>query len=304
MPVAWRDGHFVETGDLKINVADYGFARGVTVFELTRAYGGVPFRFDDHLARFMRGAEILGIPLPVPAAEIPSIVGALTAKNSYAHSCVKFYLTAGECAAAGTFGFRDASGFTPHFMMIEDGFSSRHPDAPKGGLDLYRRGIALKTVPFARQIPEVKTVLYAPGFLAARALKGTDYDEILYVSPDGFITEATISNFFCVIDGTLCTPARGMLEGVTRKVVLELAQSLGIPAAEKDLAPADLSRATEAFITGSLIEMMPVRKVDETPYKTTVDGPVYSALRKAFTACIGESGARASVHDARQIHHA
>ena len=288
MALAYLDGKFVDKDQIKISPLDYGFARGVTVFEYTRLYGSVPFRLQEHIERFSRGAEFIGIPVPASPKEMTEAVQTIAASNAYAHSGMKFYLTIGECGKPGSFGFKTCSDFKPHLMMIEEEAHPIHPEAPRG-LPLYQRGVALKTAPFARQIPEVKTINYAPGFVASRQLAGTNYDEILFLHPNGYVTETPTSNFFCVIDGALCAPGNDMLLGVTRTVMLELAQELGIPMLEKNITLADLRRASEAFITGTFLEMLPARMIDDISYSATMDAPVFAKLRKAFTACITDA---------------
>jgi branched-chain amino acid aminotransferase len=287
MPLAYLDGRFVDKGEIKIAPSDFGFARGMALFEFTRLYGGVAFRLEDHLRRFAHGAAFLGIPLPATEEAMTEAVNRIAAANAYPHSGIKFYLTLGECGKSGGFGFKNCADFTPHLMMIEDELHPDHPEAPYGRT-LYQRGAALKTVPFARQISEAKTVNYAPGFVAARHLAGTNYDEILYLHPDGHVTETTTSNFFCVIGGVLRTPGRNMLRGVTRGVLLELARDAQIQVLEGDIAPKDLHRASEAFITGSFLEMLPVRMIDDIPIATSMESPVFARLRKGFTAAIAD----------------
>jgi branched-chain amino acid aminotransferase len=287
MPTAYFDGRFLEPNDIAISPADFGFSRGVAVYELTRVYGGVPFRLEDHLERLMQGADILGISCPLPPQEITGVVKRVITANRYAQSIVKFYLTAGESGHAAGFGFSANRNFTPHLMIIEEEVRSLHPEAPKG-LELYRCGLNLKRVSFSREIPAIKSTNYASGFSVSREMAGSDCDEILLTHRDGYVTETPTANFFCVIDDTLCTPKRGMLYGITRKTLLELAADTGIDVKECDLTQEDIRRATEAFVTGSFVEMVPVRKIDDAIFATTVEGPVYKSLRTAFTAHIAE----------------
>ena len=287
MALAYYDGQFVDKDQIKISPLDYGFARGMTLFEFTRAYGGVPFPLDDHIQRFMNGAHSMGIPLTMKPSEITEAVNRIVAANKFPHSGIKFYLTIGECGKAGTYGFSTADNFTPHMMIIEEEVKPETPEAPRG-ISYYKQGVALKTVPFSRQISEAKSINYAAGFIAARQLTGTEYDEILYQHPKGYVTETTVSNFFCVIDDVLCTPEHSMLQGVTRIVMMELALKLGIKTSYRDITPADLTNATEAFITGTFLEMMPVRKVDNVSFIHTTDAPVFAKIRKGFTAYIND----------------
>lgn len=285
MPTAYFNGQFVDKDSIAVSAADFGFVRGVTIFELTRVYGGRPFRLDDHLERFAQGAKGFGIRCPLSRGEIVNTIKTIIAKNAYLHSAVKLYLTAGECGIHGAVSFAGCDQFTPHLMIIEDEVKPLHPDVPKG-VELHQRGISLKTVLFSRQLPAFKTINYAPGFHAVREVAAEGWDEILFTHAGGYVTETTMSNFFAVIDGALCTPVHGMLFGVTRKVLLELAKKIGVPVRECDITIADLARATEAFITGSIMEMMPVKKIDAVIFSATMDGPVFKRLRQAFSAYI------------------
>lgn len=283
MSVAYYDGKLVEKSSLRVGVGDYGFIRGLTIFELARVYGGNPFRLDDHLARLQGGVAALGLSLPVPMQKLREMSLEICAKNKFQHSCLKYYLTAGE-PQLSPHSFVGDHGFISHLMIIEDEFRPKHLDAPYG-LELYQRGYALKMVPHERALPSIKSINYMQGFIASREA-GAEYDDILFTHRNGHITESTRSNFFCVIDGVLCTPDKDMLFGITRKVVLELARDLKIPVAEKTLMPADVMRASEAFISGSIAELVPARSIDGHKLVATMDGPVFSRLRKAFNAVI------------------
>lgn len=287
MSLAFHNGQFADKNSLTLSPFDYGFNRSVAVYELVRVYNGTPFCLIEHLDRFDHSAEKLGIATPTARREIVKAIHHICTQNKYAHSTIKLFLTLGECAQA-SFGFGDSSGFSPRLIIVEDEAKPLHPEAPKG-LDLYKRGIAVKSVPFSRETPTVKSTNYTAGFVALRELGPQGWDDILYTHRDGYITEASTSNIFFVIDGVLCTPARGMLFGITRKVLLELAAKLGIPTAERDIAPAELARASEAFITGSYSELVPVRKIDDVSFATTMDGPIFSRLRQAYTTSIAEA---------------
>jgi branched-subunit amino acid aminotransferase/4-amino-4-deoxychorismate lyase len=113
---------------------------------------------------------------------------------------------------------------------------------------------------------------------------GEQYDDVLFTTPDGLVTEATRSNVFAVIGGQLCTPKRHMLLGITRHVVLKLATQLGLNPQERDVTVADLAEATEVFTTGSIAELVPAGSLNDRPLPYTMDGPVFSRLRAAFTA--------------------
>jgi branched-subunit amino acid aminotransferase/4-amino-4-deoxychorismate lyase len=287
MSLAFYDGQFVQASTIKISPLDFGFSRGVALFDFARIYGGIPFRLEDHIERMRRGAELLDLTLPYTSEEITKAVRHLSEKNRYAQSTVKFYLTAGEPAHVEGFGFGGYSEFTPHFMLLEDEVHPLDPSAPKGK-EFHERGLKIKTVPFARDFALAKITFYLPGYLAARKLAGPECDEILFTHADGFVTETPTANFFCVIDGILCTPNHEMLYGVTRKVIIELAIHLGLPYAERKMTLADIGRASEAFLSNSYSEMMPIRKINDTAFATTTEGPIYKKLRSALTRYIEE----------------
>ena len=142
--------------------------------------------------------------------------------------------TAGECAEPSGTSFALCDAFSPHLIIMEDQVAPAHAEAPYG-IDLYNKGQRLKTVPFERELPTVKSTNYSLGYHAARIKAGQKWDDVLFTRHDGNVTEATRSNFFCVIDGILCTAKSGMLFGVTRKVLLELAGCYSIPFLERNL---------------------------------------------------------------------
>jgi branched-subunit amino acid aminotransferase/4-amino-4-deoxychorismate lyase len=265
-----------------IHPSDYGFARGMAVFEFARVYNGVVFRLRDHLDRFVAGTQSLGITNPYSIAELENAIAHMIPRNKFTQSAIRFYLTMGRCGKPGMIGIADAGDFAPEMMIIEDEVHPLHPEAPKG-LPLYQAGIALKTMPFMRDIPDAKTTNYMRGFRAVREWAAQGWHDVLFTHPDGYVTEATTSNFFCVIDGILATPGRDMLNGITRQVLLELAPGCGIKTALRDITPADIAQSTEAFITGSFVELLPAKKIDGHILPTTFDGPVFAKLRHAFT---------------------
>ena len=280
----FANGTFTETKPT-IGITDFGFARGVTVFELFRVYAGKPFRLTEHLQRLHSGAQHFGIELPFTLAEIESQCRSLIAKHAYPQSTVKIYLTAGVPEAASGLSFAACAGFKPQLYVLEDEVKPAHPEAPYG-LDIYQRGQALKTVPLIRELPMIKTANYGAGYYAARQVAAPDYDDVLFTTPSGFVTEATRSNvFFIMPNSVLATPKEGMLHGITRMVVLELAKTLGLKTTEANLTPADLAKAEAAFTTGSIAELVPARSLNDhaLPF-TGTSHPLYQQLRQAFTA--------------------
>jgi len=283
-----------------IALGDFGFARGITVFELFRVYRGRPFRLEAHMDRLFSGAAQLEIEMPFSRKEIEGQALDLIARHGHEHSAVKMYLTAGECGAASGLSLAACKDFKPQLIVGEDAVALKHPQAPYG-LEVYQRGQALQTVPNIRELPTVKTANYGIGFVAAKK-HGAEADDILFTTAEGFVTEATRANFFAVIDGVLVTAKRGMLEGITRQVVLELAERLGIEVSVEDYTVEKLVRATEAFTCGSIAELVPVRSLNGVVLpgaENRMETPVFARLRQAFSElteqeCPGEAEALAA----------
>lgn len=267
-----------------INLADFGFARGITVFELFRVYGGQPFRMEEHLNRLEDGAARFGIPLPLTRAQIKENIATLITTHGYAHSAVKMYLTAGVPGTSSGLSLGATAELKPQLIMLEDEVKPAHPHAPYG-LEKYQTGQALQTVPYIRELPAIKSANYGIAYYAAKQA-GPAVDDVLFTTPEGHVTEATRANFFFVKNGTLCTPAQGMLKGITRGVVLGLAQQLGIPTQEDNFTVADVEQATEAFTTGSIAELVPARSINGHPMQATMEGPIFSQLRQSFSQLI------------------
>jgi branched-chain amino acid aminotransferase len=271
-----------------ISVTDFGFSRGITVFELFRVYHGQPFRMAEHLDRLEAGAARLDVSMPLTRAQVEQQCRALISSHNYANSAVKLYLTAGECTAPSGLSLAACTGFTPQLIIMEDLVTPKNPIAAYG-LDAYQHGQSLKTVPHIRELPLVKTANYGMAFVAARLMAGESYDDIVFTTPEGFVTESSRSNLFAVIGGTLTTAQSGMLEGITRTIILDLASQLGIPTSVRNYTPAELETATEAFTTGSIAEMVPVRAVNGITLpgaENRMHTPVFAKLREAFTHLI------------------
>jgi branched-chain amino acid aminotransferase len=297
MTIAYSDGQYVDSNAISLSLTDFGFCRGLAFFETMRVYSGAPFHMADHIERLRQGSAALGLPLPLAGPEIEKIVFQICGENKFPHSVIKFYFTAGE-AHSHPYGLAGDYQFKPRLFIIEDEVHPDHPEAPQG-LDFYRRGQRLKIVPHERVLPHVKSISYMQAYYAAREA-GPEWDDILFTHHEGYVTESSRSNFFCVIDGVLCTPDKNILDGVTRKVVIEIARELGLPVALRRLMPGDLTRATEAFTTGSYAELVPAKQIDNHVLPTTMDGPVFSALRKGFTERIEEMRKK---HSAFSIQH-
>lgn len=273
------DGELVSAEDASVPVRDRGFMYGDAAFETLRVYNGTPFEWEAHIDRLRRTCDTLGFAEAVPPAEdLRERVEETLAANDLADARLKLSITRGVQPGALTPDER----VDPTVVVTVE-------DLPRGGTDGYRvweEHARLKTVE-TRRIPNAsvpaaaKTHNYLNGILARLELRETDYNEALHRSHNGYLTEGATSNLFFVDVGTLKTPTPELpvLPGITADVVLDLAQEAGIPIETGVYEPAELRRASEAFVTNSTWEIRPVSLVDDTHFDP---GAITRRLQERF----------------------
>lgn len=273
------DGELVPASEATVNVRDRGFMYGDGAFETLRVYDGTPFEWEAHADRLRRSCETLGFADSLPTAEnlfdrVTDTVSANGLRDAYA----KLSVTRGVQPGKLTPG----QAVDPTIVVFVS-------DLPRGGLAgerVWNEPASLGLVERIRIPSEAipagaKTHNYLNGILARLDIRDSGHDEAIMCSGDGFLTEGATSNLFFVVDGTLHTPAASLplLPGVTRGVVLELADEAGIPVETGAYEPAMLKRASEVFVTNSTWEIRPVKEIDDREYER---GPVTEQLQKRF----------------------
>jgi branched-chain amino acid aminotransferase len=248
--VWYVNGAFVPADDAVIPVNDLAVQRGYGVFESLRTYGGRPFCFSEHLARLRRSAELVGIPLPWTEADLRMVVERTLRRNDFPESSVRILVTGGQSD-----GFFNPAGRPGLIVMVMP--VRRNPQA------YYEKGVKVTTTEMDRFLPEAKTIHYIPGMMAMQEARAVDPEvvEVLFVDRDGQVTEGITSNVFAFYGDNLVTPKEGILYGVTRQLVLDLARE-HYAVQEGPLRRQAIYLADEIFITGSVKEVMPVRAVD------------------------------------------
>lgn len=276
--LTWVGGELVAAEDATISVFDRGFRAGEGVFETLRSYGGHPFRLEAHLDRAFRGAQVLGFEPPARADVHAAVRATATANNRLADGvdgALRLTLTPGTIDPHAPWP-PPAQAFEPTLVVTWSRLA-----LPAGYHD---RGISAVTVPFARDMPEVKAVTYLAASRAKAAARARGADEALLTDAAGHVLEGAASNVFAVVDDTLITPpvAAGLLPGVTRSVVLELAPRLGLPVRESVLPAAAWRGASEAFVTATTREVVPLVAVDGVQVGAGLPGPHTIALLAAY----------------------
>ena len=275
--VAYVNGRFVAAADATVSVFDLGFRTGEGVFETFRSYRGHVFRLDDHLDRAYHGAGILGFD-PGPRETVAAAVSDTATRNLGAleggDGALRLTLTPGRVSPASPFPGTAEGGsttvVTAHHLRIDPA--------------IYRDGIRAVRVAAARELPHVKALSYLAPSLARAEARRRGASEALLVDSRQRVLEGATSNVFAVLGGQLVTPAvsEGILEGVTRSVVLERAAELDLDVRYAPLDVDLLGAAEEVFVTATTREVVPVVAIDDEPVGDGVPGPVTARVHAAY----------------------
>ncbi len=265
--IYYVDGTFAPAHKACIPITDLAILRGYGVFDFMRTYGGQPFCFEEHIARLIQSAELIGLPLPMTQEKIAQTVLDTLARNTHSESGIRVLITGG-----GGNGFDQPP--QPRLLVLVDPMFS-YPD------EYYTAGISAVTAHDARYLPEAKTINYIPAIVAYRQAQAQKKTEAIFIDRDGKILEATRSNLFIFKRDRLVTPHDGILYGVTRHTVLRLAEGR-YPVEVRDMARAELLAADEAFIASSSKEIMPLVEVDGQTIGAGTPGPNTRALMRLF----------------------
>lgn len=277
----WVNGRRVDPASTAhVSALDRGFTLADGLFETMRAYHGTLFRLDRHLQRLAHGARTLGILLPSSLPEL--IDGAMRDARTagYGDAAVRLTVSRG----VGPRGLLPPPDATPTVVLtVQPLATAAAPPAVSLHTARGRRNEHARTA-------GLKTLAYVESVLALAEARAAGADDALFLDTAGHLCEATASNLFVVAGQSLLTPplACGVLPGVTRAAIMELAPATGLTAAERTLVPADLRDADAAFLTSSLREIVPVAAVDGQPLPNR--GPQSAAVTRrlvdAFAALV------------------
>ncbi|RPI32802.1 MAG: branched-chain amino acid aminotransferase, partial [Nitrospiraceae bacterium] len=252
----------VPESEAVVSVYDHGFLYGDGIYETMRAYGGVVFMLEEHLERLARSASFLKLALP-DAGFITDAVYRTIEANKLSDAYIRVTVSRGR----GPIGLDPALCKEPTFVVIAEPFSE-YPE------HLYRDGVKLIIAKTRRNLveavnPKIKSLNFLNNIFAKVEAKERGAYEAIMLNSEGLIAEGTISNIFFVKDDLLCTPASevGVLDGITREIVISSAKKSGMKVSEGAFYPADLFSASEVFFTNTTSEIMPVAQVELVEYK-------------------------------------
>jgi branched-chain amino acid aminotransferase len=278
MPIYYIDGEYLPADKAVIPVDDLALLRGLGAFELLRTHKGRPLFLEEHLARLEQSMQKIGLVPPYPRAELVAIVRETLGRNHHKESNIRIVVTGGSSP-----DFMTPQG-RPRLLVLVT-------ELPQSPAAWYTDGIKVITVTNERSIPGAKSTNYLAATVAMRQARDQGAVEAVYIDRDGLVFEGTTSNLFCVAAGGLVTPGRGILDGITRRMVLAVAEPL-IRVEIRDLPLEELLAADEAFITGTNKGLVPVVQVNATRIGDGRPGPHTRAIMAALEAAIDAAIAR------------
>lgn len=276
--LVYINGHFVPKEEATVSVFDHGFLYGDGIYETMRSYSGTPFLLVRHMERLTHSAKAISLTLPMPLEGIEKSIKETLRINNLTDAYVRLHISRGP----GEIGLDPALCPEPTMVIMAKQFK----DYPA---EHYERGVSVAIVKTRRNHPlaldpSIKGTNFLNNILAKiEAVRAGAYEGIM-LNWEGFVAEGTICNVFMVKSGILLTPALsiGILEGVTRGLVIDLARQIRTPVKEAAFRPQELIDVDECFITNSTIEVMPVTIIDGKPVGNGKPGPVTAALARAY----------------------
>ena len=274
----YLNGKFVEQSKAVVSVFDHGLLYGDGVFEGIRSYNGLIFKLREHIDRLFESAHTIMLTIPLEKDELISVVKQSLRINRLRDAYIRLVVTRGE----GDLGLDPRKCAQPTVFIIADKIELY----PK---KLYEEGLCLITVATQRNVPEalnpqIKSLNYLNNILAKIEAINAGYEEAIMLSPSGYVTECTGENIFLVKGKQLLTPPPfiGVLRGITRQTVMELAHHQRLHVQEELLTRHDLFNADEVFLTGTAAEIVPVVKIDGRVIGRGIPGRITKKLQQAF----------------------
>ena len=280
------NGKYQDENSACISVFDHGLLYGDGVFEGIRAYNGRVFKLKEHIDRLFYSAKAILLNIPMSHSDIMKAVVETCRQNDLKDGYIRLVVTRG----VGTLGLNPNRCKDPSVIIIAGKIQLYPPE-------LYQKGMEIITVPTVRNLhsalnPAIKSLNYLNNILAKIEANNAGCEEAIMLNAEGFVAECTGDNVFIVKEQHVLTPplTAGALYGITRRVVLEMAEELGYKVAETNLTRYDLFNAEECFLTGTGAELVPVVRIDGRTIGDGLPGPVTQRLVQQYRALTKMSG--------------
>ncbi|KYG79512.1 aminotransferase class IV [Roseivirga echinicomitans] len=272
-PIQFFNGNFVSKELITFSIDDVGVLRGFGIFDYFKVYNGVPAFMEAHLNRFENSAHLLGMEIPFSRNEIESAIGKLIEHNGFPLSGIKVLMTGG----ASLDGF---SAGTPNLIITNTAVSETNPS-------FYTEGVSVMTHQFSREMPEVKSTNYATAVRLEPLWKQRGHIDALYHDGE-YISEVSRSNVFLLEGNKLITNEEGVLPGITRMNVVNMAPHLGFEVEVRPIALAEVLAAEELFMTSTNKRVMPVVKIDAQEIASGTVGAKTKILMEGYAKLMAE----------------
>ncbi|RAL26064.1 branched-chain-amino-acid transaminase [Thermoflavimicrobium daqui] len=276
--LVYINGNFVPRSQATVSVFDHGFLYGDGIFEGIRSYEGNVFCLREHIKRLYESAKSILLDIPMTPKEMEEAIVETLQRNSLANAYIRVIVSRGN----GDLGLDPRSCIHPNVIIIAEALAI----FPK---EFYEKGLRIATVPTRRNIPDalnpkIKSLNYLNNILIKLEATQAGVFEALTLTQDGYVCEGSGDNVFIVKNGKIITPPTylGALEGITRNIVIELCENLGIPCKEEPFTRHDVYVADEIFLTGTAAEMIPVIEVDSRIIGEGKPGPVTKQIITEF----------------------
>ncbi len=274
----YLNGRIVPKEKALVSVFDHGFLYGDGIYETLMVYNGKIFKIDEHIKRFFQSARMTGFKMPMTKSQIAAALYKTLMANNLKEAYIRIQITRGY----GDIGLDPALCPKPTVVIIPKEFHG-HPK------EYYQKGVHVAVVNIRRNHPmalnpRIKATNFLNNILAKmESLKKNAYEAIM-LTIDGYVAEGTICNIFFVKNKTLITPPTniGILEGVTRTLIIKLAKEKGIKVIEKAFKKEMLYKADECFLSSTTMEIMPVTKIDNKKIGNGIPGEMTKKLLSNF----------------------
>lgn len=279
MALVYINGEFFPPEEAKVSVFDHGFLYGDGIFEGIRSYNGRIFKLQEHLRRLYRGAKAIMMDIPMEQEQLAEVLQDCLRRSGLKDAYFRLIVSRGP----GDLGLdprqcKDG----PSIIIIVDKIALYPPE-------MYQQGLKMITVTTRRNLPSaldpaIKSLNYLNNIIARIEVNQAGCFEGLMLNHEGSVTEATGDNIFIYRDGCLLTPpvSVGILEGITRQVVMDLARDMRIEFKEARMSVFDVYTAQECFLTGTAAEIVPVVELDGRKIGEGKPGKLTSELEQRF----------------------
>jgi branched-chain amino acid aminotransferase len=280
------DGQLLDKEDAKISVFDHGLLYGDGVFEGIRIYHGRIFRLTAHLKRLYESARSICMEIPIPIEEMEKATLDTVAANNLQDGYIRLVITRG----VGSLGLNPFQCPRPSVIIIASTISLYPAERYEKGLNLITCATRRPTP--AALSPQVKSLNYLNNVMAKIEAINANAEEGVMLNEQGFVAECTGDNLFIVRDGTVVTPpvSAGALNGITRRVIFDLAPEVGVPIHEEELTRYELYTADECFLTGTAAEVVPVAVYDRRLIGDGKPGPITLRFIERFRHLVKNTG--------------